>query len=130
MFAYTECCLVGDIYGLFDYLGVLHALRHEFPHRCDLCRSIASSGETAIHMITVLFVGIQNKRGDWELGSKSCYDEATLLKNIELVSDLPSFAEGMAASCLSNPIDDEYHQVTHSLFHPAMLLHRRFRFSC
>ena len=123
----TECCLVGHIYGLFHYLGVLYALRHEFPHRGDFCGSSASSGETGIYMITVSYGGIQNRRGDWALGSKTCYDEATLLKSIEDVSDLPTFAEGMADACLSIPIDDAYHQVTHSSI--QSLSYTQFRFS-
>ena len=45
------------------------------------------------------------------LGSKACYDEATLQKTIEDLKDLPTAAGGMAASCLSTPIDPDYAQV-------------------
>ena len=52
---------------------------------------------------------LQNRAPDWNLGSKGCYDVASLTRLQELLKhDFPGFARGNAECCLSNPIDPQY----------------------
>jgi len=51
---------------------------------------------------------LQNRAPDWTLGSKGCYDEATLRHlQQQLAADLPSIADGNASGCLSLPVPEE-----------------------
>jgi pimeloyl-ACP methyl ester carboxylesterase len=52
---------------------------------------------------------LQNRAPDWNLGSKGCYDVASLTRLQELLKhDFEGFARGNAECCLSNEIDEEY----------------------
>lgn len=51
---------------------------------------------------------LQNHAPDWSLGSKGCYDEATLRQlQQQLTADLTSIADGNSAGCLSLPVADQ-----------------------
>jgi len=51
---------------------------------------------------------LQNRAEGWDLGSKGCYDAASLAAlQSSLVADLRAATEGTADSCLSKPIDPE-----------------------
>jgi len=55
---------------------------------------------------------LQNRAPDWNLGSKGCYDVASLTRLQELLKhDFPGFAKGNAECCLSNPIDAQYQEL-------------------
>ena len=48
---------------------------------------------------------LQNRVPGWTLGSKGCYDDATLQRLMKtVVNDLGAVADGNAATCLANPI--------------------------
>lgn len=51
---------------------------------------------------------LQNCAPDWTLGSKGCYDEATLRQlQQQLAADLASIADGNASGCLSLPVPED-----------------------
>ena len=55
---------------------------------------------------------LQNRAPDWNLGSKGCYDVASLTRLQELLKyDFMGFAKGNAECCLSNPIDPQYEEL-------------------
>eukprot|EP00210_Caulerpa_lentillifera_P007237 g6924.t1 len=53
---------------------------------------------------------LQNKRGDWVLGSKGCYDEKTLRELQDSLKDMESFAPGFVMETLENSIESEYYE--------------------
>lgn len=51
---------------------------------------------------------LQNRAPGWDLGSKGCYDEASLRHlQQQLAADLESIADGNAAGCLSLPVPED-----------------------
>lgn len=57
---------------------------------------------------------LQNRETGWELGSKTCYDSATLEKLGEELKDLGAFAEANVKFCTNKPVDPEYAMVLKS----------------
>ena len=55
---------------------------------------------------------LQNRAPDWELGSRGCYDIASLTRLQELLKyDYVGFAKGNARSCLSTEIDPAHERL-------------------
>ena len=55
---------------------------------------------------------LQNRAEDWNLGSKGCYDVASLTRLQALLkNDIMAFTKGNCKGCLSNPIDPSYERL-------------------
>ena len=66
---------------------------------------------------------LQNRAEGWEIGSKGCYDEASLHKlQAALVADLEECAVGTVKGCTSLALPDELKKARHSSETPARRL--------
>jgi hypothetical protein len=72
---------------------------HDMAHLKKVCW--CDSAAVCLHVQAPL----QNRSPDWTLGSKGCYNEATLhILQQQLAADLGSIADGNASGCLSLPV--------------------------
>jgi hypothetical protein len=66
---------------------------------------------------------LQNRAPDWQLGSKGCYDAATLAALQKTLADnLEAVADGNAEGCLSLPLPEEVMQLLKQVRTVARLL--------
>lgn len=62
----------------------------------------------ALCFSSLLQAPLQNRAADWTLGSKGCYNEATLQQlQQQLAADITKIADGNAEGCLSLPVPAE-----------------------
>ena len=107
-FGYMIARFAADLRDLLDHLELDNVTLVGTSMGCAIIWSyLALFGEGRVKCgVFVDQAPLQNRAPDWELGSRGCYDIASLTRLQELLKyDYVGFAKGNARSCLSTEID-------------------------
>ena len=113
-FGYMISRFAADLRDLLDHLELDNVTLVGTSMGCAIIWSyLALFGEGRVKCgVFVDQAPLQNRAPDWELGSRGCYDIASLTRLQELLKyDYVGFAKGNARSCLSTEIDPAHERL-------------------
>ena len=113
-FGYMIARFAADLRDLLDHLELDNVTLVGTSMGCAIIWSYLSLfGEGRVKCgVFVDQAPLQNRAPDWELGSRGCYDIASLTRLQELLKyDYVGFAKGNARSCLSTEIDPAHERL-------------------